>query len=199
MAEKKFWEVGCDWWSSYPENEEADQFAMAVGFTYTHTNSYMGFDQNNAVTVNCEGIRACTLDDYPIAPNIWSREYAAMHRRLGIPLENKEQTKAEQEEEYLAFVRNLDDYYVIEENGDIVGVGVLFDDHSGIGALAVDANYGGKGYGTKLASFLTQECIRRGHHSPCLYCETGNDHAMYIYRKIGYSEQSRESIAVKCK
>ena len=74
---------------------------------------------------------------------------------------------------------------------------MLFDDDSGIGGLAVDEVYAGKGYGTRLAAFLTNECIRRGCSNPCLYCETGNDNAMHIYKKIGYVEKNRECVAVK--
>ncbi len=95
------------------------------------------------------------------------------------------------------YIRNLHFSYVIEDNGRLVGMGTLFDDNSGIGSLAVDSHYWGRGYGTKLASFLTRECMQRGNRAPCLYCETGNENAMHIYKKIGYIEQSRECIAVK--
>lgn len=78
-------------------------------------------------------------------------------------------------------------------------MGSLFSDHSGIGALAVDRAYSGNGYGTRLAAFLTNECISRGTKAPLPCCETGNENAMHVYQKIGYTEQSRESVAVKNK
>jgi ribosomal protein S18 acetylase RimI-like enzyme len=66
-----------------------------------------------------------------------------------------------------------------------------------IGSLAVDRACAGRGYGTRLAAFLTNEIIRRGNSKPCLYCELGNDNALHVYRKIGFSEVSRETVAVK--
>ena len=78
-------------WSSYPESEAADRFALAVGFDYTNTNSYLVHDGRN-VPLCADGIRPCRIEDYPTAPDLWSREYAAMHRRLGLPYETREFT-----------------------------------------------------------------------------------------------------------
>ncbi len=196
QAEKRLKEIGCNWWSSYPESETADKFAMSVGFDYTNTNSCLVFD-GNGIAASVEGIRVCRTEDYPIVPDIWSREYAAMHIRIGLPYEKKELSPAERKEEYEEFCRNLNNYFVMEINRKIVGMGSLFGDNSGIGSIAVDQAYSGRGYGTRLAAFLTNECIRRGNPKPLLYCEAGNENAMHVYQKIGYVEQSRESVAVK--
>ena len=144
-----------------------------------------------------DGIRQCRADDYPAAPDLWSREYADMHKRIGLPFERHELTEAERKQEYDQFVQNLRNSFVIESDGKIIGFGTLFDDNSGIGSVAVDRGYAGRGYGTKLTAFLTNECIMRGNNAPCLYCESGNDDAMHIYRKIGYTEESRETVAIK--
>lgn len=196
QAEIKLKEFGGNWWSSYPELEAADRFAMHVGFDYTNTNSYLVHDGRN-LTMDETGIRQAKSEDYPTAPDIWGKEYAAMHKRLGLPFEQKEMTEEERKEDFKIFLQMLNLYFVMEVDGIIVGMGTLFDDDSGIGGLAVDEAYAGKGYGTRIAAFLTNECIRRGCHNPCLYCETGNDNAMHIYKKIGYVEKSRESVAVK--
>ncbi len=196
QAEIKLKEFGGNWWSSYLELEAADRFAMHIGFDYTNTNSYLVHDGRN-ITVDETGIRLARSEDYPTAPDIWGKEYAAMHKRLGLPFEEKEMTEEERKEDYELFLQLLDRYYVMEVDGIIVGMGTLFDDDSGIGGLAVDGAYAGKGYGTRLAAFLTNECIRRGCPNPCLYCETGNDNAMHIYKKIGYVEKNKESVAVK--
>ena len=196
QAEKKLKEFGGNWWSSYPESEAADRFALHVGFDYTNTNSYLVHD-GRSLAVDESGIRQAQAKDYPAAPDIWGKEYAAMHERLGLPVEHKEMTEEERKEDYAYFLRLLKDYYVMEIDGKIVGMGTLFDDNSGIGALAVDAACAGKGYGTRIAAFLTNECMRRGCPNPCLYCETGNDNAMHVYQKIGYVEQNRESVAIK--
>lgn len=195
-AEIKLKEFGGNWWSSYPELEAADRFAMHVGFDYTNTNSYLVHD-GRSLTVDETGIRQAKSEDYPTAPDIWGKEYAAMHKRLGLPFEQKKMTEEERKEDFKIFLQMLNLYFVMEVDGIIVGMGTLFDDDSGIGGLAVDEAYAGKGYGTRIAAFLTNECIRRGCPNPCLYCETGNDNAMHIYKKIGYVEKSRESVAVK--
>lgn len=196
QAEIKLKEFGGNWWSSYPELEAADRFAMHVGFDYTNTNSYLVHD-GRSLTVDETGIRQAKSEDYPTAPDIWGKEYAAMHKRLGLPFEQKKMTEEERKEDFKIFLQMLNLYFVMEVDGIIVGMGTLFDDDSGIGGLAVDEAYAGKGYGTRIAAFLTNECIRRGCPNPCLYCETGNDNAMHIYKKIGYVEKSRESVAVK--
>ena len=196
QAEIKLKEFGGNWWSSYPQLEAADCFAMQVGFDYTNTNSYLVHD-GRKLKVDETGIRLAKSEDYPTAPYIWGKEYAAMHHRLGLPFEQKEMTEEERKEDYQLFCQWLDQYYVIEVDDTIVGMGTLFEDATGIGGLAIDEAYTGKGYGTRMAIFLTNECIRRGCSNPCLYCETGNDNAMHIYQKIGYVEKNRESVAVK--
>lgn len=196
QAENQLKTIGCNWWSSYPESEVADKFAISVGFDYTNTNSCLVHD-GSIVSACTDGIRTCRTEDYPTVPDLWSREYAAMHTRIGRPFHKKELSDVERKEAYHNFCKNRNNYFVIEVNKKIIGMGSLFNDNSGIGSLAVDSTYSGNGYGTRLATFLTGECIKRGCQNPCLYCEAGNDNAMHIYQKIGYVEQSRESIAIK--
>lgn len=194
-AEKQFLALGCNWWSSYPESEGADRFALSVGFDYTNTNSTL-VHNGEIIPISNEGIRVCRPDDNKTVDSLWSKEYAAMHKRLGLPYEAREHTADEERESYNAFCKNINNNFVLEADGKIVGMGSLFENNSGIGALAVDRAHSGKGYGTRLAAFLTNECIKRGTKSPVLYCETGNDDAMHIYKKIGYIEQKRESVAL---
>lgn len=195
-AEIKLNHFGGNWWSSYPESSIANNFAISVGFDYTNTNSFM-LHNGNTINTSNKGIRSCVKEDYLSVSNIWSREYAKMHARLGIQRKSAERTETDFAEGYSDFCINIDNYFVLESNGVIVGMGSIFEDNSGIGSLAVEHNHSGKGYGTKLATFLTNECIKRGCESPKLYCESGNDNAMHIYKKIGYVEINRESIAVK--
>lgn len=114
--------IGCNWWSSYPESETADKFAMSVGFDYTNTNSCLVHD-GNGIAASAEGIRVCRLEDYPTALDIWSREYAAMHIRIGLSYEKKELSPAERKEEYESFCENLSNYFVLEVDQKIVGMG----------------------------------------------------------------------------
>lgn len=196
QAETQLQKIGCNWWSSYQESKAADQFAMSVGFDYTNTNSYL-VHNGNIVPASTDGIRMCRMEDYPAAPDIWSREYAAMHTRIGLPYKRKELSAAERKAEYDDFCKNISNSFVLEVEDKIVGIGSLFSDNTGIGSLAVDSAYSGRGYGMRLAVFLTNECIRRGCPKPCLYCEAGNDNVMHLYKKIGYVEQSRETVAIK--
>jgi GNAT superfamily N-acetyltransferase len=188
--------IGCNWWTSYPASEGADKFSLAVGFDYVNTNLYM---EHSGVPypASTEGIRQCRPEDFDIVTAIWTREYADMHIRLGLPFEKYEETEAERQEALEDFLSNLQNKYVIETDGKAVGQGGIFRDNSGIGSLAIDRAYAGRGYGTRLAAFLTNEIIRRGNNKPCLYCELGNDDALHVYRKIGFSEVSRETVAVK--
>lgn len=195
FAEKQFREVGCNWWSSYPESEVADKFALEVGFDYTNTNSTL-VHNGETVPISNDGIRVCRPDDYKTVDSLWSKEYAAMHKRLGFPYEDREHTAEEEIEGYNDFCKNINSYFVLQVDENIIGMGSLFENNSGIGSLAVDRAYSGKGYGTRLAAFLTNECMKRGTKTPVLYCETGNADAMHIYKKIGYIEQKRESVAL---
>lgn len=196
QAECQLKKIGCNWWSGYPESECANRFAVSVGFDYTNTNSYLVHD-GKIIQACTEGIRACRIDDYPTAPDIWAKEYADMHIRIGLPYKKRELSDEEEKDRYNNFCNSLNNSFVLAVDKKIVGVGTLFDDNSGIGSLAVESSYAGNGYGTRLAAFLTNECIRRGCSKPCIYCETGNDNAMHIYKKLGYVEQGREGIAVK--
>jgi GNAT superfamily N-acetyltransferase len=196
QAEAQWVAVGCNRWSSYPESKEADKFALAVGFDYTNTNHYMVHNGVPYIT-STEEIRQSRPDDYPLISEIWTREYADMHRRIGLPFEKFEPTEKEDREAYEGFLENIHNKYVIEADGKIIGEGGLFNDNSGIGSIAVDRAYAGRGYGTRLAAHLTNKCIEQGNEHPCLYCEAGNDDALHVYHKIGYSIVSSETVAVK--
>ncbi len=195
-AEKSFCSVGCDWWSSFPTSEAAEKFSLAVGFDYTNTNAYM---KHNGVEIpaSTDGIRPCTEADYPAAPDIWSKEYADMHIRLGLPYEGTARSEEVEKEGYRQFMEDLDREFVIEDKGNLIGYGSLFKEYSGIGSIAIKREFAGRGYGTRLAAFLTNECIRHGTKFPHLYCEGGNDDALHVYKKIGYEEIIRETVAVK--
>lgn len=195
---KEFQTIGCDWWSSYPALDAAEKFASSVGFDVITTNSELEHN-GSLIPANTDGIRMCTIDDYPEVPNLWSKEYRRMHTRLGYPSEETPLTEDERREQFDDFCQNVNNYFVLEAESNIVGMGCLFSNNSGIGSLAVDHEFSGKGYGTKLAMFLTNECIRRGNPHPVLSCEGGNDNALHIYKKIGYSITKTESVAIQCK
>ena len=193
--EKTFLSIGCNWWSSYPKFDGADVFALAVGFDYTNINHELEHN-GNLVSINTEGIRKCSVSDFHEVTELWSTEYARMHTLLGFPFQRKELNDEEKKESYEDFCNNIDNYFVLETENKIVGMGSLFSSNSGIGSLAVDYKYAGRGYGTQLAAFLTNECIRRGNPHPIHDCEGKNENALHIYLKIGYSIKSTEYVAV---
>lgn len=86
----------------------------------------------------------CRADDYPAALDIWTREYAAMHARIGMSVFERKLSDAERREEYNDFLNNIRNSFVLEKDGILIGFGSLFGDNSGIGALAVTADMSGK-------------------------------------------------------
>ena len=196
-AEPQMLASGCGWWTSYPPSAAADAFALAMEFDYTNTNSHLVYSGklNNAPS---DGIRPYRDSDFPTAPDIWSREYAAMHIRLGLPWDKwAEPTPEEREESRRWYMERAHLTYVLEADGAVVGIGGLFSEEDGIGMVAVDSAHANKGYGRRLVSFLTDEAIRRGHPHPAMYCEAGNDNAMHLYLSLGYRVESSETVAVK--
>lgn len=196
-AEPQMLASGCGWWTSYPPSAAADAFALAMEFDYTNTNSHLVYSGklHNAPS---DGIRPYRDSDFPTAPDIWSREYAAMHIRLGLPWDKwAEPTPEEREESRRWYMERAHLTYVLEADGAVVGIGGLFSEEDGIGMVAVDSAHANKGYGRRLVSFLTDEAIRRGHPHPAMYCEAGNDNAMHLYLSLGYRVESSETVAVK--
>lgn len=200
-AEKKICSSGCDWWSSYPPSEASDAFCRNVGFTYTNTNHYMVWHGDaRMLDLPADGIRPIEERDIPDGPGIWSREYARMHRELGIPYDETVPTPEQIEHdrrEIRAHPERWSNVFLLDENGIPAAYGAVFSDGDGIGAVAVDYAHRNRGYGTRMTAFLTRECIRRGHVHPFLYCEAGNDAALHVYEKLGYRIESSETVAVK--
>ena len=199
-AERRIRESGCDWWSSYPPSEVSDAFCHNVGFTYTNTNHYMVRHGAPLPDVPPDGIRPIEERDIPEGPLIWNREYARMHRELGIPYDETEYTPEQIERDRLEIREHPERWnnvFILEENGSPAAYGAVFRDGDGVGAVAVDYAHRNRGYGTRMTAYLTRECIRRGFAHPYLYCEAGNDSAIHVYRKLGYRIESSETVAVK--
>jgi len=201
-AERRIRSSGCDWWSSYPPSETADAFCHeVVGFTYMNTNHDMVW-HGDARTLDppADGIRPIEERDIPAGPGIWSREYARMHRELGIPYDEAVPTPEQIEHdrrEIREHPERWSNVFLLDEGGVPAAYGAVFSDGDSVGAVAVDYGHRNRGYGTRMTAFLARECIRRGHAHPFLYCEAGNDAALYVYEKLGYRIESVETVAVK--
>lgn len=200
-AEKRIRASGCDWWSSYPPSESSDAFCHNVGFTYTNTNHFMVWHGNEQMLdYPSTGIRSIEAHDIPEGPMIWNREYARMHRELGIPYDEITPT-----EEQIRMDRNeisehperWNNVFLLDVDGIPAAYGAIFQDGSSVGAVAVDYKHRNRGYGTRMTAYLTRKCIRSGFENPCLYCEAGNESALHVYIKLGYRVESSETVAVK--
>ena len=200
-AEKRIRVSDCDWWSSYPPSEASDAFCRNVGFTYTNTNHYMVWHGDaRLLDYPADGIRPIEERDIPEGPGIWSREYARMHRELGIPYDETVPTPEQIESDRREICEHPERWstvFLLDEGGGPVAYGAVFEDGDGVGSVAVDYAHRNRGYGTRMTAYLTRECIRRGHAHPFLYCEAGNDSALHVYEKLGYRIESSETVAVK--
>ena len=200
-AERQIRRSGCDWWSSYPPSEIADAFCMNVGFTYTNTNHSMRwYGTPEQLEYPADGIRPIEERDIPDGPAIWRREYARMHRALGIPYDEIEPTPEQIEADRREIIEHPEQWanvYLLDVGGIPAAYGALFSDGDGVGGVAVDLAHRGHGLGTRMTAYLTRESLRRGHAHPCLYCEAGNDDALHIYEKLGYRIESSETVAVR--
>ena len=200
-AEKRIRASGCDWWSSYPPSEASDAFCRNVGFTYTNTNHCMVWHGDaRMLDLPMDGIRPIEERDIPEGPGIWSREYARMHRELGIPYDETVPTPEQIEHdrrEIREHPERWNKVFLLDEGGGPVAYGAVFADGDGVGSVAVDYAHRNRGYGTRMTAHLTRECLRRGHAHPFLYCEAGNDSALHVYEKLGYRIESSETVAVK--
>jgi GNAT superfamily N-acetyltransferase len=187
-AEKRCIESGCEeLFITYYDANGTDKFIRKFAFTYSTSDSLMEYTGEPLPEIKYD-IRKYKDEDYYRFDSIWSRGIFEMHKRIGLPVTKPTAPSDEFRQQNRDNAENL---YVLEDNGIIVAVGGL------MGNLAVDLEMNNRGYGTALASFLTNEILRRGSKVAYLSCETGNDNAFYIYIKIGYREIYKEYSSIK--
>lgn len=182
-AERKFREQTDikEMWGYYYDFETI-KFIDKLGFYFTTSTLEMEYKGSLIPEQKQDMIRKCTKEDFPRYSYIWDKACHETRVSTGYPESEQEEATDEKSEQ---FVGNLENSYVLEENGKIIGMGSIDWDHY-IGSLAVDSEARNKGYGTALAIFLTNEILKRGHKSAGLSCNAKNDNARHIYDKIGY-------------
>ena len=166
----------------YYYDETVKEFADKIGCYFTTAHIDMeytgGILQEPEITHN---IRRCKSEDYERSQYLWNNGMHEMRMRVGYPYSKPYEPT---EEDRQGFVNDLDNNFVLEEGGQIVGYGAI---SSGtIGAIAVNKDMNNKGYGTAVAIFLTNEILKRGHSVVYSACEAENINSRRVHEKIGY-------------
>jgi len=171
-----------EFWSYYYD-ELVKGFVDKLGFYFTTSSIDAEYRGDFIPEQKRDMIRKCRIEDDERCSYIWNKGMHDMRLRVGYPESRIYETT---EEDRKNFIDNLDDHFVLEENGKIVGYGIVCGDW--IGALAVVEEAMNKGYGTALAIFMTNEILRRGHKTARSCYEAKNADSRHIHLKIGYIE-----------
>lgn len=167
-------------WGMYYEKVGRD-FASKIGCYYTSSSVFMEYSGGCLAGQNkAKDIRKCRAEDFSCCQLLWNKGFYETQVRIGNPRAKMYVSTSEDEEN---FVKNLDNSYVVEADGCIVGYGTIDGDK--IGALAVDTEMGNKGFGTALMVFMTNEILKRGNKIAGLWCEAKNANARHVYKKSG--------------
>jgi ribosomal protein S18 acetylase RimI-like enzyme len=179
-AEKQCREKGeKEMWGYYYDIELVGGFTDKLGFYSTSSSIDMEYaDGILPENEKAKNIRKCGEEDYIRCQYLWNKGYYELQLRIG----NSDASMLEPKEDFDK--DTAENWYVLEENGQIVGCGCINENE--ITALAVDTEVNNKGYGTVLTIFLTNEILRRGNAKARLCVESKNENARHIYEKIGY-------------
>ena len=169
-------------WSYSRNREETEGFVNKIGYTQIREMVHMKYT-GDLLPEKDFIIRKHTYDDFDRASYISSRAWHELRVRTG-DTESKIIEPTEQDRENAR--ETSDNSYVIEDNGQIVGVGYINGDY--ISGVCVDVALYNRGYGRALTIFLTNEILRRGNKAAYLAYQKGNDNAKHIYTTIGYEE-----------
>ena len=199
-AEQRCLESNCiEIFTNYYEEDGATEFAKKLGAKYITSSDIMKYSgvlisEEELINLISEKeliIRQYKDEDYLRFQYLWSYGLYEMHKRIGLPVNEPFKIDESYREQYHNDVDNL---YILESNGHIVGVGSQLG--NSIGLLAVDTNYNNYGYGTVLAKYLTNQ-ILKDNKEVYITCETGNNNALHIYEKIGYKKLYKDYWAIK--
>jgi len=191
-AEKKFREESDkdknintkEMWGYYYDFETI-KFTGKLGFYFTASTLEMEYRGSLIPEQKQDMIRKCRKEDFPRRCYIWNKGYHEMQICSGYPDSKQEEPTEEKKEQFIDHLNDPNDWYVLEEDGKIVGTGCISWGNY-IGALAVEKESANKGYGTALAVFMTNEILKRGHGFAGVSCDAKNANARHIYDKIGY-------------
>lgn len=61
----------------------------------------------------------------------------------------------------------------------------------GIGIVATEPRFGGRGFATRLVATVTQAILDSGKRYATLFTDLTNPHSNYIYKKIGYQPHTQ--------
>ncbi len=188
-AEAQCQSAGCKQIYSNYYDQAVNEFVKHFNVSYTTSSDILKYS-GSLLPEGEFNIRRYKDADYSRYHYLWSYEVHEMHKRIGLPVEEFKGIDDTNRSDY-----SENDTFILEAGGEIIGGGGISGDS--IGHLAVDANASNRGYGTAIATFLTNEILRRGNKCAYLTCETGNANALHIYEKIGYKKQYTDYWAIK--
>lgn len=177
--------------SQYYGSENGVGFAYKLGFSYTRKSDYMKYTGGIMPEIKY-AIRKYRDEDYLRCNYIIARGFHELRVSIGVADSKMSSPSEEIRKRYHDMA---DNYYVMEDGGQIIGCGCI--DGNEIGTVAVDMDLNNRGYGRALSTFLTNEIIRRGNDAAYIWCEAGNNHARHIYDIIGYREVCTKYFPVK--
>lgn len=172
--------------SQYFNPDESEVFAKRMGATFITSTIDMKYTGTLLPEKNWT-FRNYQDEDFDRFTYIWNRGMHELRLKVGHPYSQIRQPTEEDRKELLDGINNT---YALVDNNQIVAVGYINDNY--ISGIAVDMELHNRGYGQAVAAFLTNEILKREYTEARLCVEVGNDNAEHIYRKLGYTEVSRD-------
>ncbi|MBP1042850.1 GNAT family N-acetyltransferase [Vagococcus sp. BWB3-3] len=126
-------------------------------------------------------IRPYHDNDYLIFQSLLESVFYKLRQRLGYPLWYREASERDRRR----FLADKGNRYVMLVKGEIIAVGVLFDNI--LEAIAVKPAFQNQGFGSIFISFLVNKLIARGAEKVQLWVDDGNE-AKQLYELLGFNQ-----------
>ena len=168
------------WWGIYYAPDTI-HFINEMGIKYV--SSSVHFEYSGDVLYEseiCKNIRNCRKEDYFPCMELWSQGHYDYQLLVGNPYAKKSDVDLTKE----VTDDDINCWYVLEVDGQIIGCGSAKD--GDIGALAVNKEHVGKGYGAAVATYMLNEMLREGHKVVTSCCEKDNIPSLRLHEKLGF-------------
>ena len=178
-------------WGTY-YNTETKHFADKLNFYFT--SSSVHFEYTGDILPEpeiCKNIRKCREVDLLQSRTLWGKAWYEIELIMDYP-------DAKVHDPDMPDVITKDDIdgnYVLEVDGQIIGIGSAKD--GSFGSLAVEKEHAGKGYGTAIATYMLNEMLREGHKVVESCCVEGNIGSHRVHDKLGFKLVNKSYCAHK--